>query len=912
MKINQRANPRHFSFLCTFAGMKSLLPRPCLKLWIHVILLCAAYGSVQAQPTICVDPIEMTPFCEQACIICDIDGFKGRHESSVRGEAPPGFCSFDSGNMQWIAFLAGSTSLTVDIEVSNCDNIWLFSGLQMGLYESLDCQNFRSVSNCEGGIFSIRDGQTGRLTTDEPLTIGQYYYIVMDGAAGDNCDWEFKVVNGDTQVDPLTRTGDILVDSLYCSGEPIRIALDEEVGVVNYLWEINKDTVSYDSTVDTMLTSGSYEICVTGSNVCNEGPKVCDTIIVLPVADTIRVDTVICASNCFDYRDSTYCVAGTYYQSIATSADSCDTPVRIDVEVRDAFVAEILARICVSDCYRFRDSSYCESGQYAYRVSGPQCDSIYNILVEQEDDGYTEEVDLVLCQGDSVELGGVVFYNDLEYFYESQSSRGCDTLIRWSVAFEESPTLSIDTVLCVGECLAILDTTLCMAGQHKFTVADSGSSCELCVDVLLDFDSPPRKESTHFMCVDDCFTWRDTTICMAGRYQRTVPGPKCDTIYTVNVITEDLNSVDQRDTTVCAGEEVIIQGVFATGLNSVSIVYLESVLGCDSVIQYQINIEDPFLATMDTVICAGGCLDLQDTTFCGAGLYTYVKKGPYCDSTWLWNVVEEDRRSMEVRDTTFCAGQSIVIDTVISSGGEHLQYFEESVLGCDSIIAWQVEALDPVEVRRDTALCVGEWWIWQNDTLDAGEHTMRYTSAVGCDSLVIWEVSYEEDVEVWPVDSLVWGLGDVLPLDSGIDSVGASIQWSGVGIACPTCHMTEANPLGASWYAAAISLANGCMVSDSLWVEVRNRNLVFPNVFSPNGDGRNEVWTVPGTWPDGSRLVVYDRWGNLVYEEQSAMGRMVGWDGRVSGQVAVDGVYVYMILGPDDAVAFSGTVTLLR
>lgn len=162
----------------------------------------------------------MTSTCLEACIICDIDGFQGRHDSDVMGEAPDGFCTIIVHNAQWIAFQAGSESLSIQLEVSNCV---LGNGIEVAIYESFDCENFRQVSNCRGGMNPVTNGATGIFNTTEPLTVGQYYFLVMDGNFGDNCDWTFTVLEGSTQVDPLTTSGAIDGPSVACPGNFFRI-----------------------------------------------------------------------------------------------------------------------------------------------------------------------------------------------------------------------------------------------------------------------------------------------------------------------------------------------------------------------------------------------------------------------------------------------------------------------------------------------------------------------------------------------------------------------------------------------------------------------------------------------------------------------------------------------------------------
>ena len=93
--------------------------------------------------------------------------------------------------------------------------------------------------------------------------------------------------------------------------------------------------------------------------------------------------------------------------------------------------------------------------------------------------------------------------------------------------------------------------------------------------------------------------------------------------------------------------------------------------------------------------------------------------------------------------------------------------------------------------------------------------------------------------------------------------------------------------------------------------------LAFPNVFTPNGDGKNEVFQ-PLSCPrfvETSSLVVYNRWGAKVYE-----GSGLVWDGRSSGgQVLSGGVYYYQaqvrfvsVSCSAPAQLFKGWVELLR
>jgi gliding motility-associated-like protein len=60
----------------------------------------------------------------------------------------------------------------------------------------------------------------------------------------------------------------------------------------------------------------------------------------------------------------------------------------------------------------------------------------------------------------------------------------------------------------------------------------------------------------------------------------------------------------------------------------------------------------------------------------------------------------------------------------------------------------------------------------------------------------------------------------------------------------------------------------------------------FPNSFSPNNDGRNDVFTGKGYGIYRYLMKIYDRWGNLIFTSEDAN---IGWDGKnKSGKTQMD------------------------
>lgn len=207
--------------------------------------------------------------------------------------------------------------------------------------------------------------------------------------------------------------------------------------------------------------------------------------------------------------------------------------------------------------------------------------------------------------------------------------------------------------------------------------------------------------------------------------------------------------------------------------------------------------------------------------------------------------------------------------------------------------------------------------------LPPGSYTLQMRDALGCEDIktVTIKTPFVPTLRIPAVAALEFGDSiQLLPLANLPNSSIASWSWSPAeGLSCSDCPRPYAKPLKNTQYELTITDLNGCATSAAVPIRVsRDRHVWAPNIFSPNGDGQNDFFTVYGKGVMEIRyLRIFDRWGNQVFLAESIPVNedAVGWDGTFRGQTLVPGVFAWVaeVLFLDGArEVLSGDVTVWR
>lgn len=185
------------------------------------------------------------------------------------------------------------------------------------------------------------------------------------------------------------------------------------------------------------------------------------------------------------------------------------------------------------------------------------------------------------------------------------------------------------------------------------------------------------------------------------------------------------------------------------------------------------------------------------------------------------------------------------------------------------------------------------------DNFKAGIYQVAVRDGNGCEwsSEVTLQDPPQFDVSLGGNANL--NLGDSLTLKPMVnqDEGLATFVWESTDpTSCLDCPSQIIQPTTSGRYKVTATNVAGCVADASVLVQVQNlRRLFIPSVFSPNGDGNNDLLRPfsGSEVEDISMFRIFNRWGELVYEKED-MADSEGWDGITkSGRKAPPGVYLY-------------------
>jgi gliding motility-associated-like protein len=188
------------------------------------------------------------------------------------------------------------------------------------------------------------------------------------------------------------------------------------------------------------------------------------------------------------------------------------------------------------------------------------------------------------------------------------------------------------------------------------------------------------------------------------------------------------------------------------------------------------------------------------------------------------------------------------------------------------------------------------------------------TSASQCDAItdqVTVTVHPLPDVDIGE-DSIAITRGAEAPL---MATGGVQYLWTPrEGLSNSSIQDPVAAPDSSTTYTVEVTDVNQCVNWDSIHIEVNEPKFFVPSAFTPNQDGKNDVFRVRSRGFEEFELLIFNRWGEQLFQTSNPNAT---WNGRKLGtnQKVPEGAYVYVIKGEvtnGETIKEKGMVNLIR
>ncbi len=408
--------------------------------------------------------------CSEACIYCNFDGINSTTAGYTAGSVP-GFCGTIE-NEQWLGFVAGASSATFTALATNCTD---GNGVQIALIEN--CGSIPIACFVGGSGFA----DTPAVISVNSMIPGHNYFLVIDGFAGDQCQFNLTVDPPNAvSPPPLGNPGPMQGLTVVCPGATVKYQIPPVSGAGIYVWNappgalINGQVPPLEilpaengREVDITFGSSSGQVCVQVANSCAQPKQICRVVTVTPIPPTNLPPITYC------FEDAGGDCFNGFNQFVYQSWLGCDSLVRQQCIVKPPIIKVLQPKsICFGDSISICGQKIDQPGPFQVTCQSWQgCDStvtgqllVFNPMAEilVNDTVFCQNSNLVLNsvpsqgvkkwfdgQGQLLGTGSQITVNQPgKYILKVSASSGattCTVADTISISFGQQPKISFPT-----------------------------------------------------------------------------------------------------------------------------------------------------------------------------------------------------------------------------------------------------------------------------------------------------------------------------------------------------------------------------------------------------------------------------------------------------------------------------------
>ncbi|MFV0599929.1 MAG: leucine-rich repeat protein [Bacteroidales bacterium] len=489
---------------------------------------------------------------------------------------------------------------------------------------------------------------------------------------------------------------------------------------------------------DTYVLNG-FNVSTAGLHTQNlQTIKGCDSIVNLQlVVNPIHNDTIvaeICQGETYNQFGFNENASGFYTQNLQT-IKGCDSIVNLSLLVNPIYNDTILAEICQEEVYNQFGFNKSATGFYTQNLQTYKgCDSIVNLSLIVHPI-YNVTLNSEICQGETYFLNGFDVSTAGLHTQNLQTIKGCDSIVNLTLTVNQPAETNLIAEICQGETYTLNGFNVSTAGLHTQNL-QTIKGCDSIVNLTLTVNQPAETNLTAEICQGETYIANGFNVSTAGLHTQNLQTIKgCDSI--VN-LTLTINQPAETNLTaeICQGETYTLNGfnVSTAGLHTLN---LQTTKGCDSIVNLSLIVNPAYNYTIDAEICYGETYSQYGFNESTTSIYTQnlqTIKG--CDSIVNLNLIVKPSYNGYIF-AQICEGETYTYNGFNASvTGFHTQYLQTRG-GCDSIVNLYLLVHPSYHDTIFAEICQGETYSQygfnENTT---GFYTQRYQTVKGCDSIV--------------------------------------------------------------------------------------------------------------------------------------------------------------------------------
>ena len=522
---------------------------------------------------------------------------------------------------------------------------------------------------------------------------------------------------------------------------------------------------------------------------------------------------------------------------------------------------------------QFRDTFINRNPSHSYLVTIKKEDACYSLVSSfwlYAIPEYDTTFKINLCEGSSFQHKNKNYTGTQTIVDTFKTYFGCDSFVRYQITSFKHSSLNQNKFICRGDTLWIGRYFHTQTGNFHDTFVNS-NGCDSIVHTVLKVFHDSIYQFVR-ICNGTSFKVGNSHYIKSGLYVDSFKNYwGCDSVVRTKLII-DRDTVIQKKYNICDGDLIIV------GQNSYKNTgtYYDTfkrISGCDSVVISEIKAYSDTVIQQMKNICQGDTLKIGNNIYTESDVYhDTLMRHTGCDS-----VIITQLKVFMTYDTIqkiiLCKEDSILINGKYYSSNTKFNEVYRNTNGCDSTVTYfiQKNILD-ADFEIDTTK--NPYFIFKNLTQGGYKY--------------------------------YWNFGDF-----SIDSVNKN-----------TSH--QYNNDKSYWVNVCLTVIDSFGCNDTICKKIEISKLMYYlfNSFTPGNDGQNDVLKIKYRGGNFNyNLMVYNRWGALVYETQNASvtDEAQFWNGRVmnSGAECPAGSYfaLYQLYlnGPNSAPKqIHGVITLIR